>query len=111
MSDYLELTKDFIHSVRNHEICKEYFRQRDMVSSQYPELKGRIDEFRKRSYLLQNSTDADRLFDEIDRFEKEFEEFRKNSIVDRFLASELAFCRMYQEIDIMLSEEFARDFD
>ena len=55
--------------------------------------------------------DSDALFDEIDRFEKEYEEFRKNPIVSDFLAAELAFCRMYQEITEKISVDFAEDFD
>ena len=81
------------------------------MSTQYPDLKKQIDEFRYRNFKLQNETDADRLFDETDRFEREYEEFRKNPIVSDFLAAELAFCRMYQEIQSVLGEAFAKDFD
>ena len=75
------------------------------------ELKKQIDEFRRRNFQLQNETDSDRLFDEIDRFEREYEEFRQNPLVSSFLAAELAFCRQYQEIQEVISEAFALDFD
>ena len=74
-------------------------------------LKKQIDEFRYRNFKLQNETDADRLFDETDRFEREYEEFRKNPVVSDFLAAELAFCRMYQDVQSVLGEAFAKDFD
>lgn len=111
MSNYIELTKDYVEAIRNNEICIEYSRQKDMVRTQYPDLKKQIDEFRKRNYALQNRTDPEKLFDEIDQFEKEYEEFRKNPIVSDFLAAELAFCRLYQEIIGMLGEAFAKDFE
>ena len=106
MSEFLNITNDYINKIREDEVCKEYFRQKELVSTQYPDLKKQIDEFRYRNFKLQNETDADRLFDE-----REYEEFRKNPIVSDFLAAELAFCRMYQEIQSDLGEAFAKDFD
>ena len=88
-------------------ILQSQIYQRDFQLS----LKKQIDEFRYRNYKLQNETEADRLFDETDCFEREYEEFRKNPIVSDFLAAELAFCRMYQEIQSVLGEAFAKDFD
>lgn len=103
-------TENFVEKIRQTEVCQEYFRQKEKVK-QYPDLKRRIDEFRKRNYRIQTEMDSDALFDEIDRFEKEYEEFRKNPIVSDFLAAELAFCRMYQEITEKISVDFAEDFD
>lgn len=111
MSGYLDITKDYIEKIRTNETCQEYFRQKELVTTQYPDLKKQIDEFRQRNFRLQNETDSDRLFDEIDRFEREYEEFRKNPIVNDFLAAELAFCRLYQEIQEKIGEAFAIDFD
>lgn len=110
MISIAEQTENFIESLRQTEVCKEYFRQREYVR-QYPELKQRIDEFRQRNYRLQNETDSDVLFDEIDRFEREYEEFRKNPIVSDYLEAELAFCRMYQEVNNQVSAAFAMDLD
>lgn len=103
-------TERFVEKLRQTEVCREYFRQKEYVK-QYPDLKQKIDEFRQRNYKLQNETDSDTLFDEIDRFEREYEEFRKNPIVSDFLAAELAFCRMYQEVNNQISTAFAIDFD
>lgn len=40
----------------------------------------------------------------MDAFEKEYEEFREDSMVDDFLRAELAFCRMMQEITLCITE-------
>lgn len=70
---------------------------------QVPELKAQIDEFRKRNYELQSSADID--FDKLDRFEKEYEDFRSNPLVSDFLAAELAFCRRMQGIETRITAE------
>lgn len=110
MIDFERETKNFVEKIRQTEVCQEYFMQKEKVK-QYPELKQKIDDYRKKNYRLQNEMDSDALFDEIDRFEREYEEFRRNPIVSEFLAAELAFCRMCQEITEKISIAFAEDFD
>lgn len=70
---------------------------------QFPELKAQIDEYRKKNYVLQSSADID--FDKLDRFEKEYEDFRCNPLVSDFLAAELAFCRRMQGIESRVTAE------
>lgn len=110
MSDFDKEMENFIQKVYESDICREYFRQKEYIK-QYPELKKQIDNFRQRNYQLQNETDSSILFDEMDRFEQEYEEFRKNPIVSDFLAAELAFCRLYQRISNELALAFAKRFD
>lgn len=67
--------------------------------SRDPNLKLQVDEFRRRNFDLQQSNlDSKRLMEEIDRFEKEYETFRANPVVHRFLSSELAFTRLMQHV-------------
>ena len=58
-----------------------------------------IDRFRQENFELQNSVQADELFDRTDEFSRRLGEFRKNPLVDAFLNAELDFCRMIQEIN------------
>ena len=58
-----------------------------------------IDRFRQENFELQNSVQADELFDRTDEFSRRLEKFRKNPLVDAFLNAELDFCRMIQEIN------------
>ena len=44
---------------------------------------------------MQNSEDL--VFEKIEFFEKEYEDFRDNPLVADFLEAELAFCRMMQD--------------
>ncbi|MBD5540450.1 MAG: YlbF family regulator [Lachnospiraceae bacterium] len=110
MSDFDKEMESFIQKVYESDICREYFRQKESIK-QYPELKRQIDDFRQRNFQLQNDTDSNILFDEVDRFEREYEEFRRNPIVDEFLAAELAFCRLYQQISDKIAFAFAERFD
>lgn len=80
---------------------KEYDLQRNRVK-EVPGLKARIDEFRERNFLLQISDDN--AFDKMEQFEKEYSNFREEPLVSEFLAAELAFCRMMQDINLHLTE-------
>ena len=92
--------------IKESEIYQEYRLQLEKVKQQ-PELKAQIDEFRTRNYLLQVSRDNE--LDKIYELEREYEDFRENPLVSDFLAAELAFCRMMQEINSRLTE--AMDFE
>ena len=67
------------------------------------ELKRQIDEFRTRNFELQTSKDTN--FDKLDQFTRENEAFRENPLVSDFLAAELAFCRMMQEIGLYVTDQ------
>lgn len=110
MTELERLTDDYVKALQQSEVTQSYFKQKEIVSAD-PELKGQIDEFRRRNFQLQNETDPDRLFDAVDQFEREFKEFRENPMVSDFLAAELAFCRQYQEIQERIAAAFAIDFD
>lgn len=74
-----------------------------------PEKEQAIHNFRKRNFLLQKSKDNIDLFDEIDRLDQEFKQFRAQPLVDEYLSAELAFCRLIQKINWKLMEHV--DFD
>ena len=101
MSKLDSTVEQLIEAILDSEIYREYDAQRNRVN-QYPELKAQIDEFRKRNFLLQKS--ADNAFEKIEQFEKEYEDFRENPMVSEFLAAELAFCRMMQDINFRVTE-------
>lgn len=97
-----ELTTEILKS----EIYLEYRKQLALVKEQ-PGLKDQIDEFRTRNLALQ--TGEHTTFEQLDSFEREYANFRENPLVDKFLASELALCRLLQRINRALVE--AIDFE
>ena len=90
-----------ILAIRDSDTYKEYMTQLERVKQQ-PELKKQIDDYRARNFELQTGSDV--RFEQIDQFEKEYEGFRENPYVSDFLAAELAFCRMMQDINIRITE-------
>ncbi|MCM1567876.1 MAG: YlbF family regulator [Roseburia sp.] len=94
--------KRLIEAVMETDIYKEYCRQLERVK-QEPGLKEQIDEFRSRNYILQTRQEYD--LNRIEAFEREYEDFRENPLVSDFLAAELAFCRMMQEMYLRITEE------
>ena len=101
MSKLDNAVERLIEAILDSEIYREYDAQRNRVN-QYPELKAQIDEFRKRNFMLQRS--EDNAFEKIEQFEKEYADFRENTLVSEFLAAELAFCRMMQDINLQVTE-------
>ena len=100
-----DAVRQLASAIKESDIYQEYEKQLCRVK-EVPELKAQIDEFRMRNFQLQ--TGGDNAFDKLEQFEEEYAEFRENPLVNDFLASELAFCRMMQEINksIMNSVDF-----
>lgn len=68
-----------------------------------------MNEYRQKNFDIQNGMDGAELFDKMEAFEREYREFRENPVVDDFLRAELAFCRMMQEMYVLLTAEI--DFE
>lgn len=94
--------------IQQSDTYKEYFYQRERLKKQ-PELYDKVNEFRQRNFDIQNETDSEEMFDRMDEFEREYAKFRENPLVEGFLTAELAFCRMMQEINVLLTAEI--DFE
>ena len=102
-SEMKEAIKEFADKIMASDTYKEYLYQREKIKKQ-PELYDKVNEFRQRNFELQNETDGEDLFDRMDAFEKEYEKFRENPLVDDFLRAELSFCRLMQEVDLLLAQ-------
>ena len=96
----------FVEAIKDSEEYRDYARERDKVR-QFPELKEEIDEYRRRNYEMQSSDDTG--FEHIEAFEKEYADLWEKPLAADFLAAELAFCRMMQEINLRVTESL--DFE
>lgn len=94
--------EQLIAAILDSEEYRAYDEQRNAVN-QYPDLKAQIDEFRERNFLIQISDDPNAL-EKLEQFEKEYADFRENAMVADFLAAELAFCRMMQDVNLRMTE-------
>ena len=97
-------TKKFVEAIRETVTYQKYSTLLAMIKNE-PELFDKVNEYRWRNYELQNTSQVDQLFDRMDAFEKEYEKFRENPLVDDFLNAELAFCRMMQDVNVFITEE------
>ena len=90
-----QAVEQMVQAIRNTDAYLEYQKQLARVKEQ-SELKRQIVE-------LQTSKDTN--FDKLDQFTRENEAFRENPLVSDFLAAELAFCRMMQEIGLYVTDQ------
>ena len=98
-----EALEQLAQAVKESEVYREYRRQSERVDNS-GDMREKIDEYRVRNFELQNSVQTEDLLDKLDDFEREYEKFREDPLVEEFLDAELAFCRMMQEIDVKLAE-------
>ena len=103
-----EALEQLAQAVKESEVYREYRRQSERVDNS-GDMREKIDEYRVRNFELQNSVQTEDLLDKLDDFEREYEKFREDPLVEEFLDAELAFCRMMQEIDVKLAD--AMDFE
>ncbi len=97
-----------VEAIQRSDIYEEFKKQTELVN-QTGDLRVKINEFRARTFELQNSEQTEDLLDRMEAHEREYEKFRENPLVEDYLSAELAFCRMIQEIEVCLAE--AVDFE
>lgn len=107
-NDVMEAVRKLAVIIRETDVYKEYLHQREALKRQ-PELYDQVNEYRQKNFDIQTESDGTELFDRMEVFEREYREFRENPAVDEFLRAELAFCRMMQEINVLLTAEI--DFE
>lgn len=96
-----QAVESLIGAIRESEAYGKYMLALAAVKEQ-PELKVKIDEFRRENYVMQNT--GDMAFERIEQFEQAYSDFRENPLVSDFLAAELALCRQIQQINFNITE-------
>ena len=107
-SEIMEAAKDFAAIIQRSDTYQKYLIKREEIKKQ-PELYDKVNEYRQKNYDLQNESDSDDLFDRMEAFEREYSKFRENPLVEGFLKAELTFCRMMQDVNVLLAAEI--DFE
>lgn len=103
-----EALDQLVEAIKESDIYKEYRRQSERVD-RISGMREKINEYRARTYELQNNTRAEELLDRMEAFEVEYEAFREEPVVEEYLSAEVAFCRLMQETEVKLAE--AVDFE
>ena len=97
MNDMKKCTEDLIQCILESEEYKNFCEFRDRVQEE-PELRQQINDFRLHVFETQNSIEPLDMYQEQNRLCNDYEEFRKNPLVNGFLLAELRVCRMVQKI-------------
>lgn len=75
------------------------------------ELKKQINDYRMEVYCMQNYGDAGQLLEQMQEFQKKHEKFRSNPLVNNYLHTELAVCRLLQRVTARVAEEIDLELD
>ena len=95
---------DFIRGIKGSEEFREYKAGLERIQEE-PDLYEMVHEFRKKNYMMQIAADSEDYIERLEELDREFEDVRAIPMVDDFLAAELGFCRMMQEINQLVWEE------
>lgn len=102
-SNVEKCVKALIYAIRTSESYQSYLRcEREL--DQQPNLREKLDEFRKRVFEMNTSDQVD-IYEEADRLEQESAELRLIPVVNDFLAAELEMCSTLREVTGRISEE------
>lgn len=90
-------TEALIKAILESEEYTRFSELRDQVKEQ-PELRRQINEFRLHVFEVQNSEEPLDMYAEQQRLCRDYEEFRKDPLVNEFLQAELRICRILQKV-------------
>lgn len=89
---------------RNYLLCREMLRED-------PQLYQKVNDFRRKNFLLQLEGNHESIYDEMGQLQSEFEPIRRDIKVSGFLRYEHDICRSIQQIEEILLEDLDFDID
>ncbi|MDO5344469.1 MAG: YlbF family regulator [Lachnospiraceae bacterium] len=92
-------TRALLEAIRNSQEYKNFEKIKEDMEGK-PEERKKVDDFRRKAYLLQNSNSSIDLLDEMNRLAFERQEMRKDRLAAEYLSCELSLCRMLQKISM-----------
>lgn len=103
-----EKARELADMIRSSEEYRNYLLCRDLLKGD-PQLYQRVNDYRKRNFLLQLEGNPANLYDEMGQLWERFEPERRDIRVSGFLQYEHSLCRMVQQVEEILLENL--DFD
>ena len=92
----------FLKELQESSAFRDYKYQKERIKK-VPGMKERINEFRKKRFEFQKYEGED-LFEKIDEFQREYQQFKEEPLVREYLQAELEICRLVQEINMAIDE-------
>lgn len=90
-------TEALVEAIQESSEYREFCAVKDKVGEN-PELREKINAFRRQVFDTQNSKEPLDMYGEMERIGREYEEIRQEPLVDEFLLNELKVCRILQKI-------------
>lgn len=103
MEEIKRYTDALVEAIKDSEAYRNFEEAKAQVAGE-PELRDKVMAFRKRNYEMQNLEEGRDLYEEMERFEEEYREVRKNPVIRKYLQSELEICRIMQRINLKLAQ-------
>jgi cell fate (sporulation/competence/biofilm development) regulator YlbF (YheA/YmcA/DUF963 family) len=103
-------TEDLINSILESDEYVEFRTVRERLRGE-PDLHRQINDFRVHIFEVQNSREPLDMYEEQRRLCRDYEEFRKNPLVNDFLQAELGVCRLIQQIADQITKAVDLDTD
>lgn len=110
MKNIKKCTEALTEAILESEEYLRFCELRDKVREN-PELRTQINNFRLHVFEVQNTREPLDMYGEQERLCRDFEEFRKNPLVNDFLEAELRVCRILQKITTEIAEAVDLDAD
>lgn len=101
MEQIKHCTEELVEAVRECDAYKNFAEAREELKKN-PKLWEVVQDFRKKNYEMQNLKENVDLYTEMEHLEEEYHEIRKNTVIRRYLTSELELCRIMQRINLNL---------
>ncbi len=102
MDEITSCTRALVQAIQECEEYRQFCVIRDKVGEN-PELRRKINEFRRHVFEVQNSRELMDTYGEMERIRRDYEEFRRDPLVDEFLKSELRICRILQQVTLEIA--------
>lgn len=110
MEKVKDCTQALIKAILESEEYVHFSELRDQVKEK-PELRQQINEFRLHVFEVQNSQEPLDMYAEQQRLCRDYEEFRKDPLVNEFLLAELRICRTLQRVTEDIADAMDLDTD
>lgn len=100
---------ELLRSLRSCSEYREYEQARQKLDED-PRKRKKTDEFRRKNFLLQNSEEG-RNMEAQQQISQERRELRRDPVIDEYLRTELAMCRLLRQISLRLMDSVDLDLD
>ena len=106
MKDIMKVSEELNKMILESDVYTMYIKAKEKLMER-PELLDSMRRFRQRSYDIQENSNIDNPFDEINNLSREYDEVVHDTIVSEYIRAEQRFCKMMNR----MYETIAADID